>query len=206
METASDTGPGAPAGHDTRERIMQAAEAVLRRHGPAKTNVVDVARALGMSHANVYRHFASKAELMDALVARWLARDSAVLERIARSDAPADERVTEWMLAFIKAKQKKVLEDPEMFAAYRAAAEMRREVANAHMNASRAMFVQIIREGIESGVFSDMDPEQASEDLFTAMTRFYHPHFLRNAGESPPPESEARRVLALVIAGLKPQS
>lgn len=194
--------PAAPK-QDTRERIMEAAQAVLRRHGPAKTNVVDVARTLGMSHANVYRHFASKAELMDALVARWLARDTALLERIAKSDAPADERVIEWMMAFIAAKQKKVLDDPEMFEAYRAAAEMRREVADAHMQASRGMLVQIVREGMAAGVFRPADPEQATDDLFTAMTRFYHPHFLRGAGGAPPPETEARRVLRLVVAGLE---
>ncbi len=56
----------------TRERILTAAEELLRRHGPAKTTVADVARALGMSHANVYRHFASKAELRDVVAERWL--------------------------------------------------------------------------------------------------------------------------------------
>ncbi|MFE4717550.1 TetR/AcrR family transcriptional regulator, partial [Streptomyces sp. NPDC056728] len=33
----------------TTERILEATEEVLRRHGPAKANVVDVARALGVS-------------------------------------------------------------------------------------------------------------------------------------------------------------
>ena len=37
----------------TADRILEAAEEVLRRHGPAKTNVVDVARALGVSHGSV---------------------------------------------------------------------------------------------------------------------------------------------------------
>jgi AcrR family transcriptional regulator len=47
----------------TREDILSAAEEVLRRYGPAKTNVVDVARALNVSHGTVYRHFPSKAAL-----------------------------------------------------------------------------------------------------------------------------------------------
>ena len=34
-----------------------AAEEVLRRYGPPKATVVDVARALGVSHGSVYRHF-----------------------------------------------------------------------------------------------------------------------------------------------------
>ena len=34
----------------TPDRILDAAEEALTRYGPAKTTVVDVARALGVSH------------------------------------------------------------------------------------------------------------------------------------------------------------
>ena len=56
----------------TREEILDAAEEVLRRYGPAKANVVDVARALNVSHGSVYRHFPSKAALREAVAERWL--------------------------------------------------------------------------------------------------------------------------------------
>src|SRR4051794_40722464 len=56
---------------EPRARILGAAGGLRRRRAPAKTGVVDVARALEMSHANVYRHFASKTELQDAVAQRW---------------------------------------------------------------------------------------------------------------------------------------
>lgn len=189
-------------GADTRERILQAAEALLRRHGPAKTNVVDVARALDMSHANVYRHFSSKAALMDALVGNWLGRDADHLRRIAQSDRPADERLAKWMLAFIQSKQAKVFDDPEMFEAYHAAAEARREVANTYLNANKKAVVAIIQDGVDSGLFGIDDADVAAQSLFLAMSRFFHPHFMRQH-TSPPPQDEAERVLALLVAGLK---
>jgi AcrR family transcriptional regulator len=58
----------------TPDRILEAAEGVLRRYGPAKANVVDVARALHVSHGSVYRHFPSKTALRDAVTER-LARE-----------------------------------------------------------------------------------------------------------------------------------
>ena len=58
----------------------RAAEA-LHRYGPAKTTVVNVARALNVSHGSIYRHFESKAALRDAVTARWLHRISAPLAR-----------------------------------------------------------------------------------------------------------------------------
>ena len=54
----------------TSERILETAEDVLRRSGPAKATVVDVARALEVSHGSVYRHFPSKAALRDAVAER----------------------------------------------------------------------------------------------------------------------------------------
>src|SRR5512144_414821 len=58
----------------TRERILEAAEDVLRRFGPSKATVVDVARVLEVSHGSVYRHFPSKAALRDGVAELWLAR------------------------------------------------------------------------------------------------------------------------------------
>jgi AcrR family transcriptional regulator len=56
----------------TLDRIVSAAEDVLRRFGPDKATVVDVARALGVSHAAVYRHVATKAQLRELVVGRWV--------------------------------------------------------------------------------------------------------------------------------------
>src|SRR5579859_2093653 len=60
----------------TPERILEVTEDVLRRFGLAKATVVDVARALDVSHGSVYRHFPSKASLREAVAKRWLERVS----------------------------------------------------------------------------------------------------------------------------------
>ena len=51
--------------------------------------MVDVARALGVSHGSVYRHFASKAALREAVIERWLPRISAPLAAVVRGKQPA---------------------------------------------------------------------------------------------------------------------
>src|SRR5215218_8824418 len=102
----------------TAERILEAAEEVLRRYGPAKANVVDVARALGVSHGSVYRHFASKAALRNAVIERWLTRVSQPLESIVKEEGAASARLVRWFEALRSAKLKKVGEDPTIFPAY----------------------------------------------------------------------------------------
>ena len=52
---------------ETRERIMEAAEALFRRMGFPKTAVADIAAELGMSPANIYRFFPSKNAIVEAI-------------------------------------------------------------------------------------------------------------------------------------------
>ena len=116
----------------TPERILEVTEDVLRRFGLAKATVVDVARALDVSHGSVYRHFPSKASLRDAVAKRWLDRVSKPLEKIAKEQGPAPARLERWLRALFAAKYTKVCNDPEMFATYLALAQEARDVVKAY--------------------------------------------------------------------------
>src|SRR3954447_11491103 len=102
----------------TAERILEVTEEVLRRHGPAKATVVDVARALGVSHGSVYRHFPSKAALREAVTRRWLDRAHASVTQAAAVPGPAPQRLRTWLTTLFDAKRHKALDDPELFATY----------------------------------------------------------------------------------------
>src|ERR1700676_5503485 len=102
----------------TRDRILAAAEDVLRRFGPAKATVVDVARALGVSHAAVYRHVATKAELRDLVVSRWVEATMPALRAIVSKPGPAPQRLRKLIDTLIAVKRRRAADDPEVFAAY----------------------------------------------------------------------------------------
>ena len=72
----------------TTEKILDTAEDVLRRFGPRKTTVVDIARELKVSHGTVYRHFESKSALHSAITKRWLERVTSPLLDIVKKDLP----------------------------------------------------------------------------------------------------------------------
>ena len=127
---------------------------VLRRHGAAKTNVVDVARLLGMSHANIYRHFASKKALLDAIAARWLHQISQPLAVIAaRDQQPASQRLTAWFDALRLGKRRKLLVDPELFRIYLQVTEQAHEVVGDHVALLLAQVQSIIADGIATEEF-----------------------------------------------------
>ncbi|MFX4658519.1 helix-turn-helix domain-containing protein, partial [Acinetobacter baumannii] len=72
---------------ELRERAVAAAEELLRRHGPQKTRLIDVAKAIKVSHSVLYRVFPDREALMDAVSARWLNCIDDELGRIAASEA-----------------------------------------------------------------------------------------------------------------------
>lgn len=185
----------------TPERILDTAEEVLRRYGPAKATVVDVARALGVSHGSVYRHFDSKAALRDAVTERWLARVSAPLQAIAASDAPIPVRLRRWMGELIDAKRRKILDDPELFATYRAIAVDAREVVAAHVSSLVGQLEMMIREGVARGELAAVDPKATAAAIFDATARFHNP---AHAGEWKDLDIDAafERVWMLIEAGL----
>jgi AcrR family transcriptional regulator len=185
----------------TADRILEAAEEVLRRHGPAKANVVDVARALGVSHGSVYRHFESKAALRDAVTERWLAATSAPLEVVADEEGPAADRLERWLDLLVHTKQSKALEDPELFATYIELTTEARQVVGAHVDALVGQLARIVADGVAEGVFETTDPRATARAVFDATSRFHNP---ANVATWSDPEIDGAYdgVRALVLRGL----
>lgn len=193
---------------DTKEplseaRILDAAEDVLRRFGPRKTGVVDVARELGVSHGAVYRHFATKADLRDAVSARWLARISTPLKAIAADSAPAPQRLEAWLRALIHAKRAKVMDDAQMFDAYTALASESRAVIAAHVKHLVDQLTRIIADGLDEGTFDAACAHGAATAVFDATLRFHHPAHRHEWGD-PAIDARVEGVLALIQRALAP--
>jgi AcrR family transcriptional regulator len=147
----------------TREQILDAAEDVLRRYGPAKANVVDVARALNVSHGSVYRHFPSKAALREAVAERFLDSMSAPLAGIT------DAR--EWFETLMATKRSRALQDPELFATYVNLAHESGDVVHRHVDHLIQSLATIVG-----------DPTTARA-LILATARFHDPRHAASWGE-----------------------
>jgi len=159
----------------TRDRIVTAAEDVVRRFGPDKATVVDVARALGVSHAAVYRHVATKAELTDLVVARWAEATMPSLRAIAAARGPARQRLRRLVDALVAVKRRRAADDPELFSAYRMLATAAESVVAAHVDELASLLATVIRAGVEDGTFRAVDPVVAGRSVLLATSRFHHP-------------------------------
>ncbi|WP_051872439.1 TetR/AcrR family transcriptional regulator [Streptomyces sclerotialus] len=187
----------------TRERILQATEEVLRRHGQAKATVVDVARVLGVSHGSVYRHFPTKAALREAVTELWLNRTSARLEELARdTEGPAADRLSDWLETLFTAKRHKAGDDPELFATYLVLTTETARVVDAHVAELVGQLARIVADGVAQGVFTSPDPEATARAVFDATARFHDPAHAAEWSRATI-ESEYAAVRDLVLRGLR---
>jgi AcrR family transcriptional regulator len=161
----------------TGEQILEAAQEVLRRFGPAKATVVDVARALGVSHGSVYRHFPSKAALREAVTRRWLDRAHAPVTQALSMPGPASQRLRHWLSTLFEAKRHKALDDPELFATYTVLVRETSGVIAEHVDHLVAEIAGILRDGIAAGEFAPMDVSLTARAVFDATARFHDPAY-----------------------------
>lgn len=190
-----------PAAALTEERILDAAEVVLRRFGPAKATVVDVAKALCVSHGTVYRHFPTKVALRDAVARRWLERLADPLDPSRDTAGPAAERLLRWLERLAAIKQGMALNDPELFATFSQLTTEAREVVAAHVDHLAARLTEIIADGVRSGEFVVTDPVTAGRAVLHATARFHHPLHAAEWAD-PAVSTELREVWRLLVQGL----
>lgn len=186
----------------TNDLILDTTIELLRRYGPDKTSVVDVAKALGVTHGSLYRYFPDKAALFDAVMRRWLPVFTGNLPEIAAKDTPADERLKEWLLALIRIKHDVAQSDPEMFAKYTQIAERSHAVIKEHIDELVGVIRQIIEDGNKAGVFKVRDADQEARAIFSSTVYYHHPyHVLQQLKR--PIDDEAERLVMLVVEGLR---
>jgi AcrR family transcriptional regulator len=187
----------------TAERILEATEEVLRRHGPAKATVVDVARALGVSHGSVYRHFRTKAALREAVTKRWLDRTSEALADIASDEGRDPQaRLRTWLVTLFDAKRRKAGDDPELFATYTVLTGENGEAVGEHIADLTGQLTRIVQAGVTAGAFTAPDPAATARAVFQATGRFHDPGYAPE-WQQPGIEDDLAAVVELVLRGLR---
>ena len=160
---------------DTRARIMDAAEALFRRLGFAKTAVADIAAELKMSPANVYRFFPSKNAIIEAICQRCLAECEERAWAVARGRGSAAERAERLVLEILAYHKENHLTDQRVNDMVLAAIELSWGAIRAHKEHIRMVLEAILREGIERGEFQAVDPRETSRLMMISLVHFCHP-------------------------------
>ncbi|MBU9706092.1 TetR family transcriptional regulator [Paenibacillus sp. AK121] len=157
----------------TKEQILIATEDTLRRFGVAKSSVTDVAKVLGVSHGTIYRHFKSKAELLEGVTEKWL--NEKIIDPLTKicqdSSVLGIPHLKRYIQTLIELKQYYARDDEEMFGMYTRVTEQAADLIDQHIAHIVDQLADII---VRGGITTDQ-PTQLARTLFYATARFHHP-------------------------------
>jgi AcrR family transcriptional regulator len=191
---------------DTRARIMATAEALFRRLGFAKTTVADIAAELDMSPANVYRFFSSKNAIVEAICKHCLTEVEEMAWAVARSKAPAAERVERLILEILAYHKENFVSEQRVNELVVAAIEGSWEAIRAHKQSMQNVTEVILRDGIAAGEFEPVDPRETAELILRSVVAFTHPLLIGQCvEEGQDVEAEARASVRFLLRALTPK-
>jgi AcrR family transcriptional regulator len=160
----------------TRCRVVETAERLFRQFGYLKTTVADIAAELGMSSANIYRFFASKAAITEAVLQK--VTGEVIDEARAMAAEPgfsAEDKLRRVVRICNSTICERCLADSRMHAMVHAAIEENWHVIRRHKAALREVTAAIIADGVRTGEFDVADPELAALCFQHAMMSSLHP-------------------------------
>lgn len=89
-------------GAETREKILETAEAAVLAKGFAATSIEELIAAVGITKSGFFYHFRDKNALARAMMQRYLEHDTAVLDELLRRADELDDDPLHGMLVALK--------------------------------------------------------------------------------------------------------
>ncbi|MCM3341638.1 TetR/AcrR family transcriptional regulator [Paenibacillus sp. MER TA 81-3] len=148
---------------ERRNEILDAADELFGQKGFDGTSTNDILERVGIARGTLYHHFKSKEDIMDALIERYnVLLLGAAQEIAADKSIPVVERIIRVVMALNisgESSSKEIMEHihkPQN-------ALMHQKIQRVIINGVTPILTEIIREGIEQGLFSTPFPYECME-------------------------------------------
>ena len=188
---------------ETRERILTVADDLFRTLGYGKTTVADIARDSGMSPANVYRFFDSKSDVVGEIAVRWLSETDDRLRTIAKGPGSAADRLRQVIIARHEEMRDRYTHEQRVHELCALVIKEHWPVVERHIAHFTGTIEVILRDGIATGEFRDMDAATTARLIKTAVIKFCHPILIAEFyGEDL--VDQANGIIDLMIRALSP--
>jgi AcrR family transcriptional regulator len=172
-----------------RGRILEVAKQAFTRHG-AHASLDDIAERAGVGPGTLYRHFATREELLEAVYRTEVEKLAAAQRELARTKPPLDA-LRAWMLLFVDYIATKQIIAPALNTIVGGPSKLY-EAYRSHITGA---IDALVKRAIESGdIRADLDPF----DLLRALIG------VSNVATSPDWQQSARRLVDILLTGSRP--
>jgi AcrR family transcriptional regulator len=195
---------------ELRDKIIEAAEQVIRTNGLSKTTTKEIARIAGCSEGSLYNHFQSKEDLFIQIMKRHLQVYLAVLLKLPgrKGTRTVKENLEEITLAALNffhlsiVMTASMFTEPDFLARHRQDFQQRNEGPH---RSNEIVTIYVLAEQKIGRVNSDINPRSMADLLLGAC--FQHAFHLQFLGEEEPEEARKQfveNILKGLMEGLLP--
>lgn len=149
----------------TRDEILDAAALIFREKGYHATSMRDIAQAVELKKGSLYHHVSSKQDILLALLDRALDLIIHDLEAVAGQELSPTDKLRQAMETYLVFLTEHLSLSSVLLLEHRS---LEPELHDAHIprrDHVESIWRDLIREGVEVGVFQDVDPAGAVRGL-----------------------------------------
>lgn len=189
---------------DTRKQILMAAVERILHYGYSKTTMAEIARDCNMSAGNIYRFFASKLDIAEAMAQKFNEESYLTFSQIVARKDTAANRLRE-LFHYDLARTYSAIEDEAKILEVAEVLSKERPVyMNDKLAQERVFLVRIMDEGVAAGEFRPLaNPDETAEMWQSALMKFRFPQLFSKL-TLPQLQRELDGVMDLLLAGLSP--
>jgi len=188
-----------PESQDTRQAILQAATRLFAQKGITGVSVKEIAQAAGANPALLFYYFQNKQQLYSSLIQEAGVFVSQGFEKLLKEKKDPLKKLTQALDFFLDTLQNHPdlvrMAVREMYGF----GELNPEQLLEMQRLAVSPFEEIIRQGIQQGVFRAVDPKIAAISILNLAHFFTGRHLIL---ESMPRKAAARNILDIVVTGI----
>lgn len=189
---------------DTRDQILEAAFDRFMHYGYSKTTMSEVARDCEMSAGNIYRFFASKLDIAEAMAEKFNAERFVHFKAISDKTTPAIERFREFFFFALEETYTAIDEEAKILEIAEILRSERPLFFNQHLATERVFLIKMLEDGMANGEFRQLkDPNRTAEMMQSALMKFRFPQAYSQL-KLDQLRYELGGVIGLLLAGISP--
>jgi len=196
-------GQRGPADHERREQIIAAAHQHFAHYGFEKTTIADLATAIGLSKAYIYKFFQSKQAIGEAVCSSCLARISDQIQEIAVEKAPASDRLRRIFNVLAHQSAVMFFQDRKLYDLTSTSLREKWGSARKHDAKLLSIVQTLLQEGREAGEFERKTPlNETARAIMLAIQPIHNPLLFQHALDTL--DEDATLMANLVLRSLAP--
>ena len=155
-----------------RAELLALMVGLIEERGSSAFTMTELAARAGMSTANLYRYFASKEALIEAVAEHWFQPKVEIMEEVVASDLSPRRKLYEFYARRFARMKAEWERDPVVFANYVELGKEHFELVRSYVDLGDHYLAMIIGEAMAEGYFAGLTIDEAIS-LINQMTGAY---------------------------------